>query len=57
MKKQNFLLAYIRVVVFYLGKPSKKKNGPKRPRGLQFCNMVIGHALGSVQVLHQQKYP
>ena len=34
-----------------------KKNGPKRPRGIQFCNMVIGHALGSVQVLHQQKYP
>ena len=22
----------------------KKKNGPKRPRGIQFCNMVIGHA-------------
>ena len=21
-----------------------KKNGPKRPRGIQFCNMVIGHA-------------
>ena len=56
MIKQNLLLAYLRIVVFYLGKPSKK-NGPKRPRGIQFCNMVIGHALGSVQVLHQQKYP
>ena len=29
----------------------------RRLRGLQFCNMVIGHALGSVQVSHQQKYP
>ena len=28
----------------------------RRPRGLQICNMVIGHALGSVQVLSQQKY-
>ena len=29
----------------------------RRPMGLQFCNMVIVHTLGSLQVLHQQVFP